>query len=406
MLTNAKVRSAKGRERPYKLADGGGLTLLVNPDGSRWWRLRYRYGGREKMLSLGVYPDVSLALAREKRGEARTLLARGVDPSSERKAKKVADADTFKAIAEEWLDSGCPGKRTKSRLKVGTIKQLRHRLKTYVYPYHGSSPIKEITTTAFHTTLKRLVAKDLFETAARVRAISSRVFRYAIATGRAEADPAAALIDALPRAETRHFAAITDPGEIGKLLRAIDGYDGQPATRAALRLAPYVFVRPSELRLAEWTEIDLDASEWRIPAERTKMSREHFVPLSRQAVEILYELMPHTGHRRFVFPGIRDPKGRPLSENTLNAALRRLDYTNDQMVAHGFRTMASTRLNELGFDPDLIEVQLAHMDKDRVRAIYNRAEYIEKRRAMMQSWADYLDSLKAGASVTAIGQGR
>ena len=395
------------KSKPGRYGDGNGLWLQLSPTGTKSWLFRYMRHGKARQMGLGPVHTVSLAEAREKATECRKVLLVGDDPIEARRARpmavrvKAARGITFKKCAEKYISAHETGWHNEKHRA-----QWKNTLKTYVYPHHGSTPIKEITTTAFHSTLKRLTAKGLLETAGRVRAVSSRVFRYAIATGRAEADPAAALIDALPRAETTHFAAITDPVGIGKLLRAIDGYDGQPATRAALRLAPYVFVRPSELRLAEWSEIDLDAGEWRIPDERTKMSREHFVPLARQAVQILRELAPHTGHRRFVFPGIRDPKGRPLSENTLNAALRRLDYTNDQMVAHGFRSMASTRLNELGFDPNLIEVQLAHMDKDRVRAIYNRAEYIEKRRVMMQSWADYLDGLRRGASVSASGPSR
>ncbi len=402
-LTDKQIAAAKYRERPYKLPKERGLTVIVYPPSKRYPRGRKAFvhyvkiNGKDTTFWYGLYGDITLADAREKRDTTRRLITKGVDPRAQKRAEKLAQADTFKAIAEEWLDAGCPGRRTKGQIKAETVKQYRHRLKTYVYPFHGTRPIRDIGTTEFHGTLKRLTSKGVLETAERVRSVSSRVFRYAIATGRAEVDPAGMLAEALPKAETQSFPAITDPTEIGGLLRAIDGYDGQASVVAALKLAPYVFVRPGELRAMQWSELDLDAAEWRIPSEKTKMGREHLVPLARQAVEILEWVRPITGKREYVFPGIRSPK-RPISENTLNGALRRLGYTKEQMTAHGFRSMASTRLNELGFDPELIEVQLAHMDKDRIRAIYNRVNaesYFVRRRGMMQAWADYLDGLKA-----------
>jgi integrase len=400
LLTKAEVEALKPREKPYKVGDGGGLYVLVTVDGSRLWRWKYRFGGKEKLLAVGQYPAMSLKLARENRNDAAALLASGVDPSAKKQADKAAaklgNAETFKAIAEEWLDAGCPPNKD-SPPSAETVSQLRHRLKTYVYPYHGTAPIKSVTVQELHQTLKRIVHRGARETALRVRSVMSRVFRYAVATGRAERDPAADLKSALPSAIVQSFAAITKADEIGPLLRAIDGYQGQPSVMAALKLLPLVFVRPGELRNAEWKEFDLDAGKWVIPSGRMKMKREHFVPLSTQAVAILEDLKPVTGRGRLVFPGLRS-KERPISENALNSALRALGYTKEQMTPHGFRSLASTQLNETGFDPDIIEAQLAHMDRDRVRAIYNRSDYAEKRRKMMQSWSDYLDGLKADKS--------
>ncbi|HEX6999658.1 MAG TPA: integrase arm-type DNA-binding domain-containing protein [Gammaproteobacteria bacterium] len=405
MLTDKAVKALKPREIPYKKADEKGLYIIVRPDGAKWWRFKYYFAGKERLLSLGVYPDVSLARAREKRDEARRLVAAGIDPSAKRQAEKqaarLAAADTFKAVAEEWLAHGCPPNKGRPPSDE-TIAQLRHRLKTYVYPYHGSTPIKDISTQVLHGTLKRIVHRGTRETALRVRSVTSRVFRYAVASGRAERDPAADLKDALPVAVTTHFAAVTRAEEIGPLMRAIHGYQGQPTVVTALKLLPLLFVRPGELRNAEWPEFDLDGATWVIPAGRMKMGREHIVPLSRQALALLEELRPFTGRGRLVFPGLRS-KEKPLSENTLNAALRNLGYTSEQMTAHGFRSMASTQLNELGFEPDVIEAQLAHMGKDKVRAIYNRADYLQKRRKMMQAWADYLDGLRLDVGRKVVG---
>ncbi|MGH8296524.1 MAG: tyrosine-type recombinase/integrase [Steroidobacteraceae bacterium] len=389
-LYETRIRAAKPAEKPYKLFDERGLFLLVTPAGGRLWRLRYRMAGVEKLLALGAYPDVPLKRAREKRDEARKLVADGIDPSARRQAERSAAAHTFRAMTDEWLLT------KKKALTPDTWQRDHDLLYRWVMPYLGNRPIAAVEAPELLEALKRIEAKGLPETAHRTREISGRVFRYAIATGRARRDITADLRGALAPRNTKNFAAITEPAKVGELLRAIDGYDGQPATAAALNLAPYVFVRPGELRAAEWSEFTLDGEqpEWRIPAERIKMREAHVVPLSRQAVAILRELQPLTGHDRYVFPAIGGG-GRPISENTLNGALRRLGYSSDQMTAHGFRSMASTLLNERGVHPDLIELQLAHAERNKVRAAYNRAQHPAERRTMMQEWSDYLDRLRA-----------
>lgn len=391
-LTEVEIRSAKAAEKPLKLFDGGGLFLLVNPNGSRWWRLKYRHQGKERGISLGVYPEVSLKQARARRDEARRLVADGVDPSAERKAEKVSQGETFGKIAEEWLALQA------KTLAAVTYNKARWMISEFVYPKLGSRPIIEITPPELLAVLRAIESRGTHETAHRTKQRVGQIYRYAIATGRAERDISADLRGALVPVVIKNHAAITEPLAIGQLLRAIDGYSGQPATHAALKLAPLVFVRPGELRQAEWSEINLDAGEWRIPAERMKMRELHVVPLSKQAVEILGSLRPLTGTGRFVFPSLRS-NGRPMSENTINAALRRLGYANEEMTGHGFRAMASTCLNEQGWHPDLIELQLAHAERNKVRAAYNRATRLAERRKMMQTWADHLDTLRAGAEV-------
>lgn len=399
MLTEAAVKAAKPREKPYKLFDERGLYLLVTPESSRLWRLKYKFERREKLLSLGAYPDVSLKAARMRRDDARRVIADGVDPSAQRRAAKVAHGDTFKAIAQEWL-----GKQ--KALKEITIKRDQDRLENFVYPYIGTRPIGNITAPDLLAVLRRIESRGIHETAHRTRALCGRIFRYAVATGRAERDVTADLRGALTTAVTAHHSAIVDPQRVGELLRAIDGYTGQPETAAALRLAPLVFLRPGELRAAQWTEIDLDAAEWRVPGERMKMGEAHVVPLATQSVKILREIQPLTGAGKFVFPGLRSPS-RPISENTINGALRRLGYSKDEQTGHGFRTIASTLLNEQGWHPDLIELQLAHAERNQVRAAYNKAQRLPERRKMMQAWADYLDQLRtAGSNVVSIGRGR
>jgi len=394
MLTEKAIRAARPKEKAYKLFDERGLYLLVTPDGGRWWRLKYRYAGREKLISLGVYPDVTLKQARERRDEARRLLADGIDPSAKRQAERISRADTFRALATEWL-------ALQKHLSPSTLDRDRARLERFIYPFLGAAPVSAITAQQLLATLRRIEARGTYETAHRVRAVVSRILRYAVATGRAEHDVSADLKGALAPRLRRNFPAITDPARIGELLRAIDGYIGQATTHAALRLAPYVFVRPGELRRAEWAEIDLERAEWRIPAHKMKTREPHIVPLSRQAVGILRELQPLTGHGRYVFPSLRTA-AEPISNNTLNAALRRLGYDKTEMVAHGFRAMASTLLNEQGWPPDVIELQLAHKERNKVRAAYNRAERLAERREMMQAWADYLDALRDGAKVVNI----
>lgn len=387
-LTTTAVKNARPRKKPYKLAAGGGLALLVTPAGGKWWRWRYRYGGREKMLSMGVYPDVSLKEAGLRRDKARQLLADGSDPSVLRRAEGEARADTFEAIAREWLAL------QQRKLATVTLYKAKWMLEAFVFPRLGSRPIRDITPPELLATLRLMEASGKHETTHRTKQRVGQVFRYAIATGRAERDITADLKGALAPVTSTNRAAITDPARVGGLLRAIDGFQGQPATAYALKLAPLLFVRPGELRAAEWSEFDLDAAEWRIPAARTKMRTAHVVPLSRQAVAILRAAHMLTGSGRYVFPSLRS-RDRPMSENTLNAALRRLGYAKDEMTAHGFRALASTLLNEQGWAPDVIERQLAHAERNKVRAAYNRAERLPERRKMMQAWANYLAGLRA-----------
>jgi integrase len=398
-LTELSIRASKPQPKPYKLYDEKGLFLLVKPSGVRLWRFKYVYSRVEKLLSLGAYPDVTLKRARAKRDEARRLVADAIDPSARRRAERSAQAETFAAVAEEWLQT------KKETLTESTWLRDRDQLVKLVGPYLGTRPIAEIETPELLAVLKRLEKRGVRDTAHRVRAVCGRVFRYAIATGRAKRDISADLKGALAPKATQSYAAITDPAKVGQLMRAIEGYDGQRTTHAALRLAPYVFVRPGELRAAEWREFDLENAEWRIPAERMKMGETHIVPLSRQGIAILRDLQPLTGGSRYVFPAIGS-KLRPLSENTLSAALRRIGYTSEEMTAHGFRALASTLLNEQGWHPDLIELQLAHKERNKVRAAYNRAQRLTERRKMMQAWADYLDGLRSGGKIIGFAHGR
>ena len=392
-LTVAAIQAAKPRDKAYKLFDQGGLFLLVHPNGGRYWRLKYRMHGREKLLALGVFPDVSLAKARTRRDDARKLIADKTDPAVVKQTEKTANAETFEAIALEWL--------AKQNMAAATIKKTQWTFEQLLFPELGDRPIRQITAPELLAALRKLEARGKIETAHRTKQRASQIFRYAIATGRAEHDPAADLRGALTALEVEHRAAITEPKRVGELLRAMDEYVGQPSTHYALKLAPFVFLRPGELRGAEWQEIDLDNAEWRIPAERMKMREAHYVPLARQAVAILREIQPLTGAGRLAFPSLRT-NTRPISEGTLNAALRRVGFSKEEMTGHGFRTMASTLLNEQGWHPDLIELQLAHAERNKVRAAYNRAQRLEERRKMMQAYADYLDGLKAGGNVVPI----
>jgi len=389
MLTPSAVTNAKPRAKPYKLADERGLFLLVRSNGSRWWRFKYRRPGthKENLLSLGVYPDVSLRKARERRDEARRLLADGIDPGDKRKAEQAAGAETFEAIAREWFAKYSPN------WAPGHSSKIIRRLELDVFPWIGGKPIVSITAPDVLTVLRRIESRGVIETAYRAKTNIGQVMRYAIATGRANLDPTPSLRGALAPSPERHHATITDPDRIGELLRAIDAYAGDYVTRAALLLAPLVFVRPGELRHAEWAEIDLDAGEWRIPADKMKMRAPHIVPLASQAVATLRDLQPLTGSGRYVFPGARSRK-RAMSENTVNAALRRMGFDKGTMTGHGFRSMASTLLNEQGWNRDAIERQLAHAERDAIRAAYNYAEHLPERRKMMQAWADYLDSMR------------
>ena len=398
MLKDTSLRNTKPTARPKKLSDHGGLHLLVQPTGSRLWRLAYRFAGKQKTLALGVYPAVSLAEARRGKDEAKNLLAKGVDPAAQRKLdRQVAKAgteSTFRAVAEEVISK----LEREGRAHV-TITKKRWLL-DFAFPAFGDRPVADITARDLLALLREIEGRGLYETAKRLRSTCGMVFRYAIATGRAERDPSGDLRGALTTHQVSHRAAIVEPAGIGALLRAIDGFDGQPTTRAALRLAALVFVRPGELRHAEWKEFNLGAAAWSIPAEKMKMRRPHRVPLARQSLAILGDLKDITGSGRWLFPSVRTVL-RPISENTLNAALRRLGYASETMSTHGFRAMAATRLNEMGrWNPDAIERQLAHQEANAVRRAYtHRAEYWLERVAMMQAWADYLDELKEGGKV-------
>jgi len=398
-VLNAKAGiNSKGTKtnKLYKLSDGGGLYLEVTPKGQKYWRLKYRFDGKEKRLSIGVYPSISLKDARKRKDDAKDLLNNGVDPSEFKKvSKKKESIEGFEHVAREWHIKHKPS-WTESH-----AKKLIDRLEKDVFPWMGDRPTNEITPPELLTVLRRVESRGALDTAHRVMQTCGQVFRYAVATGRAERDPSVDLKGAIPPAKKSHLASIIEPVKIGQLLRAIDGYEGHFVTRCAMRLASYVFVRPGELRQAEWSEIDLDIAEWRIPAEKMKMRELHIVPLSKQALAILNEIKPLTGHARYVFPSIRTNK-RPMSENTVNAGLRRLGYTKEEMTGHGFRSMASTLLNEQGWHRDAIERQLAHAERDSVRAAYNYAEHLPERKKMMSFWANYLDGLKKGADVIPI----
>lgn len=395
-LTDAKVRNAKSGIKQTKLFDGDGLFLLVVPNGGKWWRFKYRFGGKEKLLSFGTYPEVSLADAREKRFKARKQVAAGVDPGEVRKAQQAADAEqenTFEVVAREWHG------KFSATWSPSHAKTTLRRLEADVFSVIGARPIGEIKAPQLLALLRRIESRGALETAHRVRTVCGQVFRYAVATGRAERDPAADLKGALPPYKKSHLAAITEPAKVADLLKAIDGYQGSFVVKCAMQLAPLVFVRPGELRQAEWAEIDLDAGEWNIPAERMKMKEPHLVPLSAQAVAILRELQALTGRSRYLFPSARS-NARPMSNNAINAALRRMGYEKDEMTGHGFRAMARTILDEvLQFRPDFIEHQLAHAVRDPNGRAYNRTAHLGERKKMMQTWADYLDGLKAGAKV-------
>jgi integrase len=383
MLTDMKIRQ---RKTPGKISDGGGLYLLIAPTGSKLWRQNFRFGGKQKTLSHGAYPEVTLQEARSKREAAKAQLRSGIDPATQRKQPQPV-ANTFREVAEEVMT-----KRKNERRSEKTLVKTRWLL-DLMYPDIGDLPIKSITPPMLLATLRKIEGRGHYETANRARSLAGMVFRYAVGTGQAERDPSQDLKGVLTVGKTKHHAAITKPEEVGALLRAIDGYNGRhPVVRLALQLVALTFVRSAELRHAEWSETN--GTEWRIPAHRMKMKVEHRVPLSRQALAIIEELRAITGHGRYLFPAIHK-SGRPISEMTLNGALQRLGYSHDEHVTHGFRTTASTLLNEMGVDSDLIELQLAHQERNAVRRAYNRAERLPERVTMMQAWADYLDSLRA-----------
>lgn len=395
-LTDTTIKNAKPKPTQYKLYDEKGLFVIVRPTGGRLWRLKYRYQGKEQQLSLGTYPEVSLKEARQRRDEAREMLAGGKDPSAEKKRTRLVEAlgagNTFKAVAEEYIDKqGREGRAeatlVKARWHLSLLKLLHTR------------PIADIEPVELLAELRKVESKGHLEAARQVRAFASRVFCYGVATTRCKHDVAAPLVKALTTPTVTHRAAILDPVKVGGLLRSIDAFDGQITTKLALRLAPHVFVRPGELRHAEWSEIDFENAKWIIPGAKTKMRRDHHVPLSPQSLAILEEARLLTGPTGLIFPGLRSSK-RPMSENTLNAALRRMGYSKDEMTAHGFRAMASTLLNESGkWRPDVIERALAHVEPGKIRRAYNHAEYWDERVAMALWWSDYLDTLRTGAKV-------
>jgi len=406
-LTDTQVKNAKAGDKDITYFDGGGLYLLVgkqkfDTDGkllpiSKLWRMKYRFAGKERLLSFGAYPTITLADARQRREDARKLLANGVDPGEIKKAQKAATVATaessFEVVAREWH------RKFSGSWSPSHAETTLRRIELDAFPILGAKPINEIKAPELLAMLRRIESRGSLETAHRVRTICGQVFRYAVATGRAERDPAADLKGALPPYKKGHHAAVTDPKEVAPLLRAIDGYSGSFVVKCALQIAALVFCRPGELRQAEWTEIDLDTSEWNIPAERMKMGQAHLVPLSVQAVTILRELHPLTGRGKFVFPCNRST-ARPMSNNAVNAALRRMGFDSETMSGHGFRAMARTILDEvLQVRPDFIEHQLAHAVRDPNGRAYNRTAHLAERKKMMQQWADYLDGLKAGARV-------
>ncbi len=391
-LTDVTIRTAKSREKPYKLYDGNGLLLLVNPNGSKWWRFKYRVAGREKALSLGVYPDVGLKKARSRLAEVRTLVVDGVDPAQERKKTKRELGTSVEGVAREWF-------ATKTQWAESHSKKVLSRLETWVYPTLGSIPISSITPTDVLEVLRRIEKRGTVETAHRILGYCSAICRYAVATQRADRDVTVDLRGALRAPTTNHFAAIIDPVELGGLLRAIQQYQGTYPVQCALNLTPHLIVRPGELRRMEWAEIDVDERIWSLPAAKMKGRCDHLVPLSDQSLAILEELRPLTGNGQFVFPSL-GTKSRPMSENTVNAALRRLGYSKEEVCAHGFRATARTLMDEVLHERvEHIEHQLGHAVRDPLGRSYNRTSFLDERRAMMTRWSSYLDSLAAGADI-------
>lgn len=397
MLTYIQINAAKPREKAWTLSDSQSLYLVIQPNGSKLWRFNYRFLDKQKKLHLGGWPTISLAEARVRRDEAKKKIAEGIDPALEKKrariAAKYAAANTFQAVAEEWLV-----KCERDGLAPVTVDKIRWLL-AKAHPLIGTIPIAQITPHEALAVLRKVEATGAYESARRMRSVLSRVFRYGVATVRCDKDVAADLRGAIAVPKVKHFAAITRPSEVGALLRAIDSYSGHKVTVMAMRLSPHVLLRPGELRQAEWTDIDFDEAIWFIPAERMKMRRPHRVPLSRQVIAMLKELHEHTHWWKYLFPCLGKPR-KAMSENAVNQGLRKLGYTSDQMTAHGFRAMAATLLNEMGeWNPDAIERQLAHVDTNQVRRAYARGEYWDERVRMMQRWSDYLDQLREGGKV-------
>lgn len=397
MLTYIQVAAAKPADKPYKLHDDKGLHLLVRPNGSKLWRMRYRFLDKQKELHIGPWPQIGIAEARTRRDEAKARIAAGNDPAVEKKrarlAAKFAAANTFEEVAEEWIL-----KCEREGLAPVTLDKIKWLL-AKAYPVIGSLPIAQITPHEALAVLRKVEATGRYESARRMRSVLSRVFRYGVATIRCDKDVAADLRGAIATPKVKHFAAITSPAEVGALLRAIDGYTGQAVTRMAMRLSPHVLLRPGELRQAEWSDIDIESSIWSVPADRMKMRRPHRVPLSHQVLAMIEELREITGHRQHMFPCMGKPR-KAMSENAVNQGLRRLGYTTNEMTAHGFRAMAATLLNESGrWNADAIERQLAHVDSNQVRRAYARGAYWDERVTMMQHWSDQLDLLRDGGKV-------
>ncbi|HRQ35478.1 MAG TPA: tyrosine-type recombinase/integrase [Chiayiivirga sp.] len=406
-LTDAKIRNTKPEAKPVKLADGGGLYLEVRPTGAKLWRYRYRIAGKENVFAVGEYFNdkrgghVSLDEARTERDKARALVKQGIHPAHHRQAERLAthaeNANTFEAVAREWIA------KKKSGWTAYYLRQVERFMEADVFPKIGKLPIRSVTAAHLLEIVKLIEGRGAETVAVLVRQWASAIFRYAVATLRADSDPAAALKGAIHRPKVEHHKPMTRD-QIGDFVKALDGYAGYRTTVIALRLMLLTFVRTVELRGAEWSEFDLDRAEWRIPAERMKMRETHIVPLSWQAVELLRELHTYTGGRAFLFPNYRNPKAC-MTATTLNRALERMGFNGKDSIgfsAHGFRATASTILNETGFRPDVIERQLAHAERDKTRASYNQAEYMPERRAMMQQWADMVDSIADGANVTLI----
>ncbi len=398
-LTDIAIKGAKPKDKPYKLSDGGGLYLEVAPSGGKWWRYKFRFGGKELRLSLGTYPDVGLKDARARHAVERKKLSDGINPADNRKAEKTASklaaTNSFEVVAKEWAKSYFTNKTASHQ------DRTMRRLESYIFPWLGDKAMSEINAPQILEVVKRIENLNKLETAHRTLQATSQVFRYAVQTGRALRDPCVDLRGALPATVVKHMAAFTEPKEIAELLRAIDGFTGSFTVQCALRLSPLVFTRPSELRTAKWADIDLEANEWRYRVSKTNTM--HLVPLSTQAAKFFADMHPFSGHGEFVFQGGHDPK-KPMSSAAINAALKRMGYdTQTDITAHGFRAMARTILHErLNIDPYIIEHQLAHKVPDALGAAYNRTKFIEQRKAMMQQWADYLDELKAGAKVIPI----
>ena len=395
-LTATEVKQSKPQGKPYKLSDGGGLYLLVQPKGARYWRYKYRYGGKEKTLALGVYPEVSLKVARQKHQNARDKLAQGIDPGAVRKVEKLsrqlAAVESFDALAQEWMKVRLADKAP------ATVKRNESIIANHLTPWLGSRPIADIAPQELLAALKRAESTGTLDSAHRARQIAGQIFRYAVVTGRAQREPSGDLKGALTPRQKQHRAAITDPAGVGRLLVAMDTFEGTPVVKAALLLSPLLFQRPGEIRAMEWAEVNWEAEQWEIPGEKMKMRQPHIVPLSKQALSLLRELYPLTEHRGpYVFPSARGAS-RCLSDNAVRVALRTIGYSKEQMTPHGFRAMARTILDEvLNYRVDYIEHQLAHAVKDANGRAYNRTSHLPERKKMMQGWADYLDNLKVQA---------